>query len=351
MITAYRNTNELAYPIIHALIAEFNGFYALNRSHLKLVGTSHPISKSIQVSKTHSHLRTSTSIHSPLMLTKCRPTQCRRASSLMPNLCRILAIPHPSPSPPSLHHSSASPTQTRASSSNSRWKSRQGGDPFVREARVRGLKSRAAFKLLEIDSQHKIFHRSATVVDLGYAPGSWSQVAKDRVGPYGIVVGIDLLPHQPPPGVSTIQGDFLNPAVQEMAKGFILEATRKKALERAERVEAAKLKQEEDREGETGEVEDGGDRKVGEEGRGSGGSDVVMEQKSYIEAERLAAREAAESESEMDENTAKEEKIVSVCLPHASPIPILLLTFDQGGVIRHVSTLAPNPWLLRQQLE
>ncbi|KAI9818296.1 MAG: 2' O-ribose methyltransferase [Thelocarpon impressellum] len=110
----------------------------------------------------------------------------------------------------------------RASSSSSkRWQNRQGRDKYSREARVQGLKSRAAFKLLEIDSKYRIFRPGQTVVDLGYAPGSWSQVAVSRTTPGGRVIGIDLIPAAPPRGVSTIQGNFLSPAVQDAVKRFV----------------------------------------------------------------------------------------------------------------------------------
>ncbi|KAH6667015.1 FtsJ-like methyltransferase-domain-containing protein [Plectosphaerella plurivora] len=111
----------------------------------------------------------------------------------------------------------------RFSSSNSRWKSRQGNDLYAREARVQGLKSRAAFKLLEasLDAKYSVFKKGQVVVDLGYAPGSWSQVAVERTKPTGRVVGIDLIPAQPPKGVSTIQGNFLSPDVQSMVKQFL----------------------------------------------------------------------------------------------------------------------------------
>ncbi|KAI0406520.1 23S ribosomal RNA methyltransferase [Xylaria palmicola] len=111
----------------------------------------------------------------------------------------------------------------RWSSSNSRWKQRQGKDFFAREAKVQGLKSRAAFKLLEMDAKYRLFKRDQTVVDLGYAPGSWSQVAVERTRPNGRVVGIDLIPAQPPKGVSTIQGNFLSPVVQNMVKAYLAE--------------------------------------------------------------------------------------------------------------------------------
>ncbi|KFZ08081.1 hypothetical protein V502_09544 [Pseudogymnoascus sp. VKM F-4520 (FW-2644)] len=112
-------------------------------------------------------------------------------------------------------------TRQSSSSSSTRWKSRQGRDSFAREAKVRGLQSRAAFKLLEIDSKYKLFKKGQTVIDLGYAPGSWSQVAVERTKPNGRIVGIDIIPAQPPKGVSTIQGNFLSKEVQAEVKKFL----------------------------------------------------------------------------------------------------------------------------------
>ncbi|KAF2822807.1 FtsJ-domain-containing protein [Ophiobolus disseminans] len=108
-----------------------------------------------------------------------------------------------------------------SSSSSTRWKSRQGKDFFAREARVQGLKSRAAFKLLELNEKHKLFKPGQTVVDLGFAPGSWSQVAVNRTTPNGRVIGIDLIPAQPPRGVSTIQGNFLSPDIQDEVRAYV----------------------------------------------------------------------------------------------------------------------------------
>ncbi|KAL5622970.1 hypothetical protein FOBRF1_002220 [Fusarium oxysporum] len=126
---------------------------------------------------------------------------------------------------PCLLHSRPVAESIRWSSSGSRWKQRQGRDAYARGAKVQGLKSRAAFKLLEMDSKYKLFKGNGqTVVDLGYAPGSWSQVAVERTRPNGRVIGIDLIPAQPPRGVATFQGDFLSPVVQEMVKNFILES-------------------------------------------------------------------------------------------------------------------------------
>ncbi|KAF1916224.1 FtsJ-like methyltransferase-domain-containing protein [Ampelomyces quisqualis] len=108
-----------------------------------------------------------------------------------------------------------------SSSSSTRWKSRQGKDVFAREARVQGLKSRAAFKLLELNERHRLFKPGQTVVDLGFAPGSWSQVAVHRTKPNGRVIGIDLIPAQPPRGVSTIQGNFLSTAIQDEVRAYV----------------------------------------------------------------------------------------------------------------------------------
>ncbi|KAL9593388.1 MAG: hypothetical protein Q9219_007576 [cf. Caloplaca sp. 3 TL-2023] len=112
-------------------------------------------------------------------------------------------------------------TQAQPSSSSNLWQSRQCRDKFAINAKVEGLKSRAAYKLLEINEKHKIFKSGQTVVDLGYAPGSWSQVAIDRTSPDGFVLGIDVIPARPPKGVSTIQGNFLSAAVQTEVKKFL----------------------------------------------------------------------------------------------------------------------------------
>ncbi|CAM1500859.1 Fc.00g100210.m01.CDS01 [Cosmosporella sp. VM-42] len=114
-----------------------------------------------------------------------------------------------------------------ASSASSRWKQRQGRDSYARDAKVQGLKSRAAFKLLEMDAKFKLFKSGQTVVDLGYAPGSWSQVAVERTRPHGRTIGIDLIPAQPPRGVATFQGDFLSSSVQEMVKNYISESSKR----------------------------------------------------------------------------------------------------------------------------
>ncbi|KAL1794261.1 hypothetical protein ACET3X_007682 [Alternaria dauci] len=113
------------------------------------------------------------------------------------------------------------PSASRSSSSSTIWKKRQGRDFFAKEAKVQGLKSRAAFKLLELNGKHKLFKPGQTIVDLGFAPGSWSQVAAHRTSPGGRVIGIDLIPAQPPRGVSTIQGDFLSPVIQDEVRAYV----------------------------------------------------------------------------------------------------------------------------------
>ncbi|OJJ50440.1 hypothetical protein ASPZODRAFT_126302 [Penicilliopsis zonata CBS 506.65] len=116
--------------------------------------------------------------------------------------------------------------QSSSSSSSKRWQSRQLKDQFTREATVQGLKSRAAFKLLQIDEKYRIFRSGQTVVDLGYAPGSWSQVALNRTQPGGRVLGVDIIPAQPPKGVSTIQGNFLSPEIQTYVREFLRDPDR-----------------------------------------------------------------------------------------------------------------------------
>jgi 23S rRNA (uridine2552-2'-O)-methyltransferase len=93
------------------------------------------------------------------------------------------------------------------------WLERQLNDPYVTRARSEGYRSRAAYKLMEIDAKHRLLKPGTCVVDLGAAPGGWSQVAARRVGAdegRGRVVAIDLLPMLPMPGVDFLQLDFLD---------------------------------------------------------------------------------------------------------------------------------------------
>jgi 23S rRNA (uridine2552-2'-O)-methyltransferase len=92
--------------------------------------------------------------------------------------------------------------------SDKRWLRRHVSDPYVRAAKKQGYRSRAAFKLLEIDAREKLLRPGMTVVDLGAAPGGWSQVAAEKVKPGGRVIAIDLLPIVPISGVTVLKGDF-----------------------------------------------------------------------------------------------------------------------------------------------
>ena len=88
------------------------------------------------------------------------------------------------------------------------WMAEHVNDPFVQRAKSEGWRARAAYKLMEIDDKDKLIRPGMIVVDLGAAPGSWSQVANKRVGEVGRVFALDLLPMEPIPGVEFMQGDF-----------------------------------------------------------------------------------------------------------------------------------------------
>ncbi|MBK1643313.1 23S rRNA methyltransferase [Thiocapsa imhoffii] len=99
--------------------------------------------------------------------------------------------------------------------SSRKWLARQQTDPYVKRAQREGYRSRAAYKLLEIQEKDRILRPGLRVVDLGAAPGSWSQIAARLVGRGGRVVALDLLPMTPLPGVVLLQGDVREPAVLE----------------------------------------------------------------------------------------------------------------------------------------
>ena len=88
------------------------------------------------------------------------------------------------------------------------WMQEHLNDPYVQEAKRRGYRSRAAFKLIELAERDKLLRTGMTAVDLGAAPGSWSQVLRERLGSAGTIVAIDLLPMDGIAGVTFIQGDF-----------------------------------------------------------------------------------------------------------------------------------------------
>jgi 23S rRNA (uridine2552-2'-O)-methyltransferase len=99
--------------------------------------------------------------------------------------------------------------------SQKRWLERQLNDPYVARAKREGYRSRAAFKLLEIDERFKLLKPGQRIVDLGAAPGGWSQVAARILGESGRIVGIDLLEIEPMPGATFITLDFLDPSAPE----------------------------------------------------------------------------------------------------------------------------------------
>jgi 23S rRNA (uridine2552-2'-O)-methyltransferase len=96
-----------------------------------------------------------------------------------------------------------------------RWLERQINDPYVRAAKAAGWRSRAAFKLLELDERFKLLKPGQRVVDLGAAPGGWTQVALKAIGDRGRVVGLDLLPIDPIHGAVLLEGDFTEQAGED----------------------------------------------------------------------------------------------------------------------------------------
>jgi 23S rRNA (uridine2552-2'-O)-methyltransferase len=101
-------------------------------------------------------------------------------------------------------------TARRRKTSSTRWLQRQLNDPYVAAAKREGFRSRAAYKLIEIDERYRLLQPGAVVVDLGAAPGGWTQVAVQRVGAGGLVIAIDLLAMDALPGATVLQGDFLD---------------------------------------------------------------------------------------------------------------------------------------------
>jgi len=101
--------------------------------------------------------------------------------------------------------------------SSTRWLERQLNDPYVRRAKAENYRSRAAYKLLELDEKFGLLKGVRTVVDLGVAPGGWSQVVRRRA-PAAKVVGIDLLPTEPIEGVTLLQMDFMDESAPERLK-------------------------------------------------------------------------------------------------------------------------------------
>jgi 23S rRNA (uridine2552-2'-O)-methyltransferase len=101
------------------------------------------------------------------------------------------------------------------------WLERQLNDPYVARAKREGLRSRAAFKLMEMDDKFRLLKPGAKIVDLGAAPGGWSQIAAQRTGAGGRVVAIDLLEMPSIPGVAFLHLDFLDPDAPDRLKALL----------------------------------------------------------------------------------------------------------------------------------
>ena len=118
-------------------------------------------------------------------------------------------------------------TANRRSVSSARWLHRQLNDPYVAEAKKRGFRSRAAFKLLQLDERFHFLKPGARVVDLGAAPGGWTQVAGDVVlrsakgQPKGKVIGIDILEMEPVPGAQILHLDFMSEEAPDRLKALL----------------------------------------------------------------------------------------------------------------------------------
>jgi 23S rRNA (uridine2552-2'-O)-methyltransferase len=105
-------------------------------------------------------------------------------------------------------------TARRRTAQSTRWLDRQLNDPYVKRAKAEGYRSRAAYKLIELDERFDFLKRARLVVDLGLAPGGWSQVVRRKMPKAGIV-GIDLLPVDPIDGVTILQMDFMDDAAPD----------------------------------------------------------------------------------------------------------------------------------------
>eukprot|EP01035_Chromulina_nebulosa_P030986 gene30986-41248_t len=105
-------------------------------------------------------------------------------------------------------------TARRRTAQSTRWLDRQLNDPYVKRAKADGFRSRAAYKLSELDQRFDFLKRARFVVDLGIAPGGWSQVVHRKM-PKAKIVGIDLLPVDPLDGVTILQMDFMDDAAPE----------------------------------------------------------------------------------------------------------------------------------------
>ena len=114
-------------------------------------------------------------------------------------------------------------TAKKRTASSARWLTRQINDPYVKRAKDEGYRSRAAFKLAELDDRFALLKGVKAVIDLGIAPGGWAQIVAQRA-PGAAIVGIDLLPVDPLPGVTLFQMDFMADEAPAMLTGALGQA-------------------------------------------------------------------------------------------------------------------------------
>jgi len=118
------------------------------------------------------------------------------------------------PSNPRLLHTKVKTARGRKSSST-KWLQRQLNDPYVHRARKEGYRSRAAYKILEMNEKFKFFKKNQTIIDLGAAPGGWTQIAAEKSN-NSHILAIDLLEIEPIPGAICIKNDFLKPEIENI---------------------------------------------------------------------------------------------------------------------------------------
>ena len=111
--------------------------------------------------------------------------------------------------------------EKRRTPSSRAWLERQISDPYVARAKREGFRSRAAYKLAEIDDKYRLLKPGAHVVDLGAAPGGWSEIAARRIGAHGRVVAIDILEMKPVAGVEFLRLDFLDETAPDRLKAML----------------------------------------------------------------------------------------------------------------------------------
>ncbi len=111
--------------------------------------------------------------------------------------------------------------EKRRTLSSRTWLERQLADPYVARAKKEGLRSRAAFKLTEIDDKYRLLKQGARVVDLGAAPGGWSEIAAKRIGAKGRIIALDILDFKPMTGVEFLKLDFLDATAPDRLKEML----------------------------------------------------------------------------------------------------------------------------------